>query len=58
MRFNYKAGLFRIWLILSFFWVVVVTYLVGFVWGAVIGVPVAFGVVLYLVVWAIRGFAV
>jgi len=57
MTFNYKAGLFRIWLVLSLLWVVLTAW-AGFRWGAVAGVPLAFGVVLYLVVWAIRGFGV
>lgn len=55
MTFNYKTGLFRIWLVLSLFWVVV-TALAEFAWGAVLGLPLVFGVVLFLVVWTIRGF--
>lgn len=49
--------MFRIWLVLSLFWVVVTVW-AGLTWGPVIGVPLVFGVVLYLMVWAIRGFAV
>ncbi len=44
-------------MVLSLFWVVA-TILAGLSWGAVIGVPIGFGILLYVVVWAIRGFGV
>jgi len=57
MTFNYRQGLFRIWLVLSLLWVAVAVR-AGLSVDSVIGVPLVFGAVLYLVVWAIRSFAV
>jgi hypothetical protein len=56
MTFNYRAGLFRMWLVTSLFWVVVSVW-AGLAIGPVIAVPLGFGIVLGLIVWAIRGFA-
>lgn len=55
MTLKYKAGLFRIWLVLCFLWIVVSAW-AGLSWGAVVSVPVAVGVVVYLVVWVIEQF--
>lgn len=57
MTFNYKVGLFRIWLVLSLFWALATSFL-AFPMGMVTGVPLGFGMVLFLIVWAIRGFGV
>lgn len=57
MTFNYKTGLFRVWLVLSLLWLAVGLF-AGADAGAIITVPLVFGVVLYLIIWAIRGFAV
>ena len=56
MTFNYRVGLFRIWVVLSLFWVIVAALAGGMPWGAVIGPPLVFGIVLYLVIWVTRGF--
>jgi hypothetical protein len=57
MTFNYRIGLVRAWLVLSLLWVAISQW-ASLSWGAAIGVPLAVAVVLYLVVWAIRRFAV
>lgn len=56
MTFNYRIGLFRVWLVLSLLWLAVGLF-TGADAGAIITVPLIFGIVLYLIVWAIRGFA-
>lgn len=65
MTFNYKTGLFRSWLVLSFLWVAGTLFMAanpGPVdasdWGLAVTVPVIFGVLLSSAVWAIRGFGV
>ena len=55
MTFNYRVGLFRSWLVLSIFWVVVTAW-AGLPVEAVIGVPLGLGLVVYAIVWALRGF--
>ena len=57
MTVNYRAGLFRVWLVFSLLWMIVALW-AGREWGPVIGVPLVLGVVLYLIVWANRGFAI
>lgn len=57
MTFNYKTGLFRVWLVLSLLWLVVAMF-AGANAGVILIVPLVVGGVLYLIVWAIRGFAV
>jgi len=57
MTFNEKSGLFSMWLVLTLLWVLATAW-TGLRWGWVVGLPAAFGVALYLVVGAIRRFAV
>lgn len=57
MTFNYRVGLFRIWLVFSLFWMIV-ALVEEFAWGQAIGVPLGLGVVRYLIVETIRGFVV
>lgn len=57
MAFNYRTGLFRVWLVLSLFWLAA-CLLVGAEAGIIIAVPLLFGITLYLIIWAVRGFAV
>lgn len=56
MTFKDKSGLFSMWLVLTLLWVLATAW-TGLGWDWVVGVPGAFGVALYLVVGAIRGFA-
>jgi hypothetical protein len=57
MIFNYKTGLFRVWLVLSLLWLIVGLF-AGADAGTLITVSLVFGIVLCLIVWAIRGFTV
>jgi hypothetical protein len=57
MTFNYKTGLFRIWLVLTLLWIAAAVW-AGVTASMAIGLPVGFGIVLCLIVWAIRGFGV
>ena len=56
MTFNYSTGLFRIWVVLSLLWVIATALLGGMTWRALIGPPLILGIILYLIVWIIRGF--
>ena len=62
MTFNYKTGLFRSWLVLSFLWVAGTLFMAanpGPVtssdWGVAVTVPVIFGVLLSSGVFAYSG---
>src|SRR2546422_8988163 len=62
MTFNYRVGMFRIWLVASVLWAIFVLALgrqdLARTGPLALGPPLVVGVVLLMVTWAVRGFGV